>query len=685
MSGDRAQRRSTRRLVYAAVVLLAVTFFLWLLVLLGTRTEYLAMLTTLLGAVSAAVQIFNNMSQRGTSTTASAGQIGAQLRGCVKDEIERLQNTLRVRRQVLRVSWRTVSSTVGAVPPDGDLDDLVEAFCRLPAQRRRLLIVGAPAAGKTVYAARFALALLNDHAAADMIPVVLRLALWQPGLGQDLGRWIHDRVKEDYAGAISMSDEENSRILPILDGVDEVGPRALPAALDELERTLGTRAPLVVVCRNDSYQAAMEAGGAEFGGSWVIELRPLDRDEIVRYLAGADDADRSWWQPVVTELETRPTSAVSVVLRNPFNAWLLRRLFPKGASPVTEQLVRDGSQLQRRLLDEFVPAAVGAEVEARPERFIRFPVRAALRWLRFLARHLVRHGKEDFAWWEIRRAIPFLLPETAVAVLAGAGYGALLLSVGQPAVGIGVGAFFGVLFGFAFCSAYLMVWHRGDQQQRRGGGGFRETADLKTRLRRLVQGGYTVALTWFLALALVAVFGDLHALWTGLGPEIFVAASLGAVVSLIVGEAIGGIAAYLLRMMTSYIVLATVRAPTPQDALARDRRSTAVCYLMFAVALGIGTGGSIAIVSTDVAFLALTSIGGGLVGGVTAVMMFFAWPPYQIRHAWLACQRRLPWRLMRFLEVSRQAGVLRQSGAHYQFRHRILLDRVGTEDQSKPT
>lgn len=126
--------------------------------------------------------------------------------------------------------------------------------------------------------------------------------------------------------------------------------------------------------------------------------------------------------------------------------------------------------------------------------------------------------------------------------------------------------------------------------------------------------------------------------------------------------------------MSSYGKLATVRATTPHDALARDRRATAVCYAMFVVITGLLTGSSLAVVPSDGVLVAVGAVGGGLAGGVTAVMMFFAWPAYQVRHAWLAVWRRLPWRFMAFLRVAREAGVLRQSGAHYQFRHRILRD-----------
>jgi hypothetical protein len=43
---------------------------------------------------------------------------------------------------------------------------------------------------------------------------------------------------------------------------------------------------------------------------------------------------------------------------------------------------------------------------------------------------------------------------------------------------------------------------------------------------------------------------------------------------------------------------------------------------------------------------------------------------------WLPLTRRLPWRLIAFLDDACQQGVLRQAGAVYQFRHARLQDHL---------
>ncbi|MGY4998840.1 NACHT domain-containing protein [Streptomyces sp. 900105245] len=56
----------------------------------------------------------------------------------------------------------------------------------------------------------------------------------------------------------------------------------------------------------------------------------------------------------------------------------------------------------------------------------------------------------------------------------------------------------------------------------------------------------------------------------------------------------------------------------------------------------------------------------------TAALALSAWGRFAVARAWLAATGRLPWRLMRFLEDAHRRGVLRRSGAYYEFRHRRL-------------
>jgi hypothetical protein len=53
-----------------------------------------------------------------------------------------------------------------------------------------------------------------------------------------------------------------------------------------------------------------------------------------------------------------------------------------------------------------------------------------------------------------------------------------------------------------------------------------------------------------------------------------------------------------------------------------------------------------------------------------------AWAYYRASHLWLALNGLVPWRLMVFLEIAHEAGILRQIGGVYQFRHILLQEQL---------
>ncbi|MEU1312382.1 NACHT domain-containing protein [Streptomyces cinnamoneus] len=59
-----------------------------------------------------------------------------------------------------------------------------------------------------------------------------------------------------------------------------------------------------------------------------------------------------------------------------------------------------------------------------------------------------------------------------------------------------------------------------------------------------------------------------------------------------------------------------------------------------------------------------------------ATLLGSAWGSYQLSRAWLGLTKRLPPRLMRFLDDAHDLGVLRQTGAVYQFRHARLQEQL---------
>ncbi|MGW0332294.1 hypothetical protein ACWD0J_10560 [Streptomyces sp. NPDC003011] len=64
----------------------------------------------------------------------------------------------------------------------------------------------------------------------------------------------------------------------------------------------------------------------------------------------------------------------------------------------------------------------------------------------------------------------------------------------------------------------------------------------------------------------------------------------------------------------------------------------------------------------------------------TNALALSAWGRLGAARIWLAVTGRAPWRLMGFLAEAHRRGVLRQSGAHYEFRHLRLQERLAATE-----
>ncbi len=136
--------------------------------------------------------------------------------------------------------------------------------------------------------------------------------------------------------------------------------------------------------------------------------------------------------------------------------------------------------------------------------------------------------------------------------------------------------------------------------------------------------------------------------------------------------AIGGCASGVYRALSTPSDV--LRAAGPQSTLRTDRAATAARSAIAAVLAGgvclalipvVGSGGALGTMHTEL----WVPLG-------TSALALSAWGRLGTARIWLAVTGRAPWRLMTFLEEAHRRGVLRQSGAHYEFRHLRLQQRL---------
>jgi NACHT domain len=166
---------------------------------------------------------------------------------------------------------------------------------------------------------------------------------------------------------------------------------------------------------------------------------------------------------------------------------------------------------------------------------------------------------------------------------------------------------------------------------------------------------------------------------------------------LICGLAVGLLSAIPCGMWSLFQTDDRPVTTSPEQSLRQDSRNfwmTAPAAGFAAVIAGL-IGGGLASVSAAKIHPTLGNVtSDGLAIGIAAgIIIGLGFGLYHaasvfffIARFWLACQRRVPWRLMRFLVDAHQVrGILRQSGSFYQFRHLELMHWLADQWQPDPS
>lgn len=577
-----------------------------------------------------------------------------------------------------------VSPGESATPVElaGHLPQITDVYRRIPSGR--LVVLGRAGSGKSVLAVRFALDLLRTRPRAGAVPVVFSLGSWNP-VTTGFRDWLVGQLVRDHPGLAVSRDGSNlatllvdaGRILPVLDGFDELAGGLHRAALDALN---ATTLPLLMTSRPGEYRSV--AGADPLTAAAAVRLTDLTVSDLVNYLPrttrGSNGATA--WDAVLNELRDHPARAASVnlraVLTTPLMVGLARAIYSDPAGRDPAELLdtgRFGSQydLEDHLLGSFIPT-VYRDRDARwdPER-----VRG---WLGYLARHLDRLGTHDLAWWQLgnvmRRASRMLVVGLVSGLAVGLLTGLLVWLVGMPDAGLGlVNALEVALenwlgFGLAFALAH-------GAGLAFGGGAF-EPARVRLRARgwarqlrtrfgpRLVVGSVGgVGLGLMLGLVSAA----------GLNP--IGLAGFGFLGGFATGAGLGTLSGLGWGLVAGFEAPIDVRsAVSPGDLLRTNRATVLVQFLGWGLVLGL-------------AHLLVITLAHGTVGasgflldlvlgpavGLAIGTSLTAWGRWLVfARVWLPLTGRLPWSVADFLDDACRRGVLRQVGAVYQFRHARL-------------
>ncbi|MFD0569326.1 helix-turn-helix domain-containing protein [Kitasatospora gansuensis] len=607
---------------------------------------------------------------------------------------------------------------------DGDLRTVTDVYRRIPSGR--LAILGRAGSGKSVLTIRFTLDLLDAPVPHGRVPVIFSIGSWDPSTTA-LRDWLIGRLLRDHPHLARRSSRgatlaaaliDADLVLPVLDGFDEIAEGLRREALDALN---ATSSPLVLTSRRDEYAEAVRAAHAPLVWAGGIELTDLTLDDLAGYLPrtartlpAEGSGTRTAWDAVLERLPEREGADLATVLTTPLMVILARTLYSETPGRDPAELLDatrfpTARSLEEHLLAGFVPAVYRRRTPERdaavqPRTPYADPARAE-RWLGHLAHHLVRfdRDRQDLAWWQLgdslsrsTRTLAVVLA-TDLSVTLADWLVCLLLTPLAIAELLLQGALLGLAAGLAFGSVYAMA-------DRSGGGSAVEPASVRLTLRATHRGLGRRPLRTFAVRFGQGLFGGAvmgigcacaFAFERALGTETSLtdpAVFKGILINMLVFALIFGLAAGLVFGLTAALEapVDVTAAATPVSLLSSNRTTVGRQFLVLAptLTLAIAFGGHLVVrllqdsmgkLNWDLRDGLLIGTVGGLGGAASYLLAFTAWGQWLLlSRLWLPLTGRLPWDPVAFLDDAYRRGVLRQTGAVYQFRHVRLQHHLGS-------
>lgn len=270
----------------------------------------------------------------------------------------------------------------------GDLPQVAQRFRELPLHRH-LVVTGEPGTGKTVLSIFLVLGLLADWREGEPVPVLLSLSSWNPQ--DDLDTWMAERIATDHPQLDDLAIEtlvQGRRIIPVLDGLDEIAPEAREDALEKIDG-FATESPLWLTCRAEEYEQTIKRSGRPLSRAAVVEIQNIDVEEAIAFLTAQGLPGDNRWNTVAAALRGAPDSPLALALATPLMCGLARTVY-RDRDPAVLLAFGTRNEVEDHLLDELIPTVYKDQNPAK-----------ARRYLGNLAMIMHSQHTRDLSWWNV--------------------------------------------------------------------------------------------------------------------------------------------------------------------------------------------------------------------------------------------------------------------------------------------
>ena len=268
------------------------------------------------------------------------------------------------------------------LPPDKKISQIFDEM------NRALLILGEPGSGKTTTLLQLTRDLIaqaeNDEDFSQPVPVVFNLSSWQKGL--PLLDWLAAELSAKYQipKRIGRSWLENNRLLPLLDGLDEVkqeNREACVKAINQFGAELGLSG-LVVCSRLEEYRSLptrLRLNGA-------IRLQPLTLEQVYDYLEAAGSS----LDALRTALEK--DEGLQTLAQNPLTLGIMTLAYQDMPAETLADQNQDILEIRRKhLFDTYI-----ARMFKRKGKRDAYAEDQTKRWLSWLAQKMIGQNQAIF-------------------------------------------------------------------------------------------------------------------------------------------------------------------------------------------------------------------------------------------------------------------------------------------------